>query len=476
MKDLIFKKLFKNGKFNDRAVRSLTEVEVKFLLSQVPQVSSVTEAVYWIKNNLIDYPNKCLNCGNAITKFTSYNQGYTKLYCSGKCSNSSSQVKEAKRQTSLQKYGTDSPLQSTLIKEKIKAKQIERNVDNLQTVIGDVEKQGFKLLEWDTTSYSNLAKLQCPDNHIFDRNITGWNRWIITCPQCAKNRSRGEVDVEKFIESLGVKTQSEGKRKLLGNGSELDIYCPDFNFAVEYNGVYFHSSNDIDDKNNKIRHIKKQDLAEENSIKLIQVWDLEWELKQEIVKSRIKNQLGVSCKVMARKCKIVEIDAKTSRAFQIANHLQGAGMSSVNLGLMFEDELVSLMTFSKARFNKEYEWELIRFCNKLNLSVVGGAGKLLHYFKKQYQPKSIVSYADRRWSNGNLYVQLGFTFLHKSAPCNYFWRNGSEIHHRLKFQKHKLPDVLEVFDETKTAKENIFANGWKELWDCGNLTYGWKND
>ena len=385
-------------------------------------------------------------------------------------------MKEAKRQGSIKKYGTDSPLQNVEVKQKIKVKQLERNFIGAPTVIAEVEAQGFKVLSWDHSSYSNLATLQCKDNHIFNRSIFRWFKVSVKCPQCAKNRSRGEVDVEKFIESLGVKTQSEGKRKLLGNGSELDIYCPDFNFAVEYNGVYFHSSNDIDDKNNKIRHIKKQDLAEENSIKLIQVWDLEWELKQEIVKSRIKNQLEFSCKVMARKCKIVEIDAKTSRAFQIANHLQGAGMSSVNLGLMFEDELVSLMTFSKARFNKEYEWELIRFCNKLNLSVVGGAGKLLHYFKKQYQPKSIVSYADRRWSNGNLYVQLGFTFLHKSAPCNYFWRNGSEIHHRLKFQKHKLPDVLEVFDETKTTKENIFANGWKELWDCGNLTYGWKND
>lgn len=61
------------------------------------------------------------------------------------------------------------------------------------------------------------------------------------------------------------------------------------------------------------------------------------------------------------------------------------------------------MTFGKSRYDKSYEYELIRFCNILYINVIGAAGKLLKFFERSYTPKSIISYADRRYSTGNLY-------------------------------------------------------------------------
>ena len=128
------------------------------------------------------------------------------------------------------------------------------------------------------------------------------------------------------------------------------------------------------------------------------------------------------------------------------------------------------MTFGKCRFDKKHEWEMLRFCSKLGYHVVGGAGKLLKHFEKTYQPKSLVSYADRRWSQGKLYKALGFKLNHASGP-NYWYFKNLKLESRIKYQKYKLKDILEVFDESKTEVENMIANGYHMIYDCGNLVF-----
>ncbi|MBR4316253.1 MAG: hypothetical protein IKP65_04695 [Alphaproteobacteria bacterium] len=94
--------------------------------------------------------------------------------------------------------------------------------------------------------------------------------------------------------------------------------------------------------------------------------------------------------------------------------MQGKDNSSIKLGLFHENELVSVMTFGKPRFNKNYQYELIRFASKLGYQIIGGASKLLTCFINQYHPESIISYADRRYSNGELYEAIGFELIGKS--------------------------------------------------------------
>ena len=110
------------------------------------------------------------------------------------------------------------------------------------------------------------------------------------------------------------------------------------------------------------------------------------------------------------------------------------------------------MSFSKPRFNKKYEWELVRFCNKCGYHVPGGASKLLKCFEREYKPDSIVSYADRRWtmnSGDTLYDRLGFHLMNTSKPNYWYWKDkDGELLNRIRFQKHKLPGLLENFDES----------------------------
>ena len=133
------------------------------------------------------------------------------------------------------------------------------------------------------------------------------------------------------------------------------------------------------------------------------------------------------------------------------------------------------MTFAKPRFNKKYDYELIRFCNKSGFSVIGGASKLFNYFIKNYNtksPKSIITYANRRFSNGKIYETLGFKFLRKTEP-NYFYfkKNTLTLLSRNQFQKHKLKDKLSLFDYNLSESENMFNNDYRRIYDCGNLVY-----
>jgi len=111
------------------------------------------------------------------------------------------------------------------------------------------------------------------------------------------------------------------------------------------------------------------------------------------------------------------------------------------------------------------------------MNVVGGASKLFKYFIRTYNPKSIISYADKRYSNGNIYQKLGFEFSHNSVP-NYFYfvNNKMKLYPRIKFQKHKLSRLLKNFDENKSEVENMYVNGYRRIWDCGNMIFIWKRD
>jgi hypothetical protein len=466
------RKLFVGEKFCDRKVRTLTDEERAYLLDLIP-VPSISEAAYWLVYDISDYPIKCKNCSGPSKFFTSFNQGYTRQYCSLQCSNGSKSVQDKKKKSSREIYGTDFPWQSAAIKQKIASKQKLRNFSAAPVIADEIAQQGFTLISWDPSKLSNPATLSCPQNHTFNRQVEGWHRWFISCPSCSKTRSTGEVALEAYVKDLGFDVAETGKRKILPSGLELDIYVPSKKIAIEFNGVFYHSTGIVHDKVAKKRHVIKQDEAEGLGITLLQVWETEWNQKRDIVRSRIASALGVSERVGARSCVIKSVDGSTAAHFLDDNHIQGKCISSINQGLYFEGELVALMTFSKPRFSKKAQWELLRYCTKRGLSVVGGPSRLLTSFIKQQKPSSIISYADRRWSQGNLYRTLGFKQLPSSAP-GYWYVSNAGLHHRMQFQKHRLSKQLQVFDANLTEEENMLLNGYRVLWDCGNHVFIWQ--
>ena len=256
------------------------------------------------------------------------------------------------------------------------------------------------------------------------------------------------------------------------NPYELDIYLPDLKLSFEFNGIYWHSelykTNDY--------HNIKTNLCLEQGIQLIHIYEDDWEFKQEIVKSLILNKLNkTKNKIYARKTEVKEItDNKIIKEFLFNNHIQGNVNSSIKIGLFNENELVSLMTFGKFRkpLNSKSlnnnEYEMLRFCNKLNTNVIGGASKLFKYFIRKYNPVKIISYADRSYSNGNLYKQLGFQLQHITEP-NYYYVIGHKKYNRFNFRKDIL--VKQGFDKNKSEHEIMLERKIYRIFNSGNYKF-----
>lgn len=293
-----------------------------------------------------------------------------------------------------------------------------------------------------------------------------------SCPKCSATKTHKIL--ETFLEEKKV-SYIRNDRNIL-DGKEIDLLIPDSNIGIECNGNYWHSEDILKDCN---YHLKKTQKCLLKNIQLLHFFEDELLYKMDIVKSIIEQKLKIcENKIFARNCQLKQVETLEKDVFLNSNHIQGKDQSKVKIGLYHKNELVSLMTFGVPRYNKTVDWELIRFCNKKNWNVVGGASKLLSYFKKTYNPKSIISYADKRISNGNLYQCLNFHHSHDSEPRYYYFpkKNPLERIHRSNFTKAKIKKKFPSADLSKTEKELMIEYGYGRIWDCGTKVYIYKQD
>lgn len=355
---------------------------------------------------------------------------------------------------------------------KIREKKKEKYIDRLKNEFNVILTNSKDL--YTHTRSNRIYKFKCIGCN------TEWQQKT-RIPNCQKCNPPSHLEVSNEEKELREYIQSIYKESIMFNNTqiitpyEIDIYLPDINLAIEYNGLYWHSENR---GKHETYHLNKTQMCEQHGINLIHIFSDEWINKKEIVKSRLSNILKqTSNKIYARKCKIKEIDTKTKSVFMDLNHIQGNDKSKIKLGLYYNKELVSVMTFgvprvaigSKNKTNGNYE--LMRFYNKLNTNVIGGASKLLQYFIKMYKPNKIYSFADYRWSNinNNIYKTLGFNQVSISSPGYWYTKKYDIRYHRFGFNKGRLKQL--GFDITKTEKEIMKENGYDKIWDCGVIRY-----
>ena len=294
------------------------------------------------------------------------------------------------------------------------------------------------------------------------------------CQKCGMLFSHYEIELGDFIASIiGEENIIRNDRSVL-NGNELDIYIPSKKIAFEFDGLYWHSEIK---KPEKKYHLNKTIECEKQNIQLIHIFEDEWLYKNEICKSRIINLLGKSERIYARNCTVEKIDKTIAKNFFIKNHIQGNVNAKEIYGLKYNNELVAAMSFGDFRKNMgknsvENSFELLRFCNKIGYNVIGGASKLFKHFINEHNPNEIVSYADRRWSKGNLYEQLNFNFSHESEPSYFYVING-ERKNRFGYRKDIL---ISKYGCSPNDTEHNFCKtkGWFRIYDCGTKVYKWK--
>lgn len=286
------------------------------------------------------------------------------------------------------------------------------------------------------------------------------------------SRSKIEEKVAEFVKSMGF-VIVENDRNILPNGKKIDIWVEGRRVGFEVNGVYSHSSWDRgSDRVAQKRHLEKSNLAKEAGIRLVHFTDVEIETKWPIVSSMIKSILGKSDRrIYARKCEVKVIDYQTGYGFLNETHIQGGAPCAIWIGLFHGGELVSVMGWNKARFDKNYDWELVRFASALNTTVVGGFSKCLKAFRELHRG-SVVSYADYSRSNGDVYRNNGFIEKGLSHP-SYRWVKGNRLYNRHSFMHRNLAKMLgeENYNPEETETANCWRNGYRRIWDCGQIKF-----
>lgn len=392
-------------------------------------------------------------------------------------------IKQKSGDTHRARHGVLNPMQREDVKLKFRTEdgkwipstknQEQRQRNKLESVTERIRARlcdaGFTLLSVPTAfSYNDKHQvLHQTCGFIFEARIyAGHTPRCFMCEPLLQGTSKLERELETFVSSLGVDVKT---RQRVLDGKEIDILVPSANLGIEVNGLYWHS--ELMGRG-PMFHLSKTLLAAKHGIELLHFFEDDLRHHLPVVQSMIRNKLGLGAKIGARKCQLVVVEREHATAFCEQNHLKGAARFKHAVGLLHGGELVALGTFSKARYDKQHEIELVRFCSKVGLSVQGGFSKILQHFISTYQPRSIVTYADRSYSTGSVYRKCGFT-LERTLPPGYwyFQTNDTRRHHPTQLRKYKLGRLYDDIDMSKTELELLRERGWDRVWDCGQLVF-----
>lgn len=360
------------------------------------------------------------------------------------------ETQEKIKKTCQEKFNSDSPLGSQIIKDKIKQTNIER-----YGVVSNFFNKEVRERIKQTCLEKYGVEYACLSDNCIKSMVT-------------KN-SKPNLEFENILYDLNISYEREVR---------ISRYSYDFkinNIMVEINPSATHNSTfGVYGKEpmSETYHLDKLNLAKENGFRCVHVFD--WDDERKIVNMFINKE-----KIYARKCEIREVPLEETCTFLNEHHLQGnCKGQKIRIGLYYNNELVELMTFGNPRYNKKYEYELLRLCTDNKYSVIGGASKLYTYFIKTYNPQSVISYCDNSKFDGSVYKNLGFKLDSFGRPSKHWYnlRNGKHITDNLLRQRGYDQLFGGEYGKGTSNEELMIQNNFVEIYDCGQSVYTYKRE
>ena len=281
------------------------------------------------------------------------------------------------------------------------------------------------------------------------------------CFQCAPGGSIAQESVAKYIEGLGVEVKRNDRKAI---SLELDVYIKNLSFAVEYNGLFWHSH--VNKPSNY--HSNKTKVARSYGIQLLHIFEDEWRDKRSIVESMIISRLNLSSiKIGARKCEVKQLSVIERREFFNESHIDGDVSCEIAWGLVSNNVIVYALSLRKP-FHKKYSSsiEISRCCPKKGHNVQGGLSKLIKVaieYSKSNGRESIMTYVDTRLGGfGKGYELAGLKQTDVTVP-RWWWTDMDNRFNRFKFKADPSTgrSEAEVAVDAKVVK----------IWGCENVVY-----
>lgn len=341
--------------------------------------------------------------------------------------------------TNLNRRGYKTPFEDPEVQKKIEKTNIERYGNKNPAKNKEIGKK---------------ISLKARDAKVIEKS------WLTKIKNNTTSFSKPEKEILNFIKSIFSGEVKPNYRGII-TPLELDIVIPDLKIAIEHNGLYHHSEAQKSDD----YHFKKTASCKEKGYRLIHIFGHEWQEREMAVKSRLMAILGIAeYKIGARQTELVKVQKndKEVKDFLSEYHVQGSANFSIGYKLVFQDKIVCVMTFNKHHRQNCSQMVLNRFCVRNNYLVMGGASKLFKIAKKDIK-ETIVSYSDNRWSDGNLYLKLGFTLDRENPPDYFYFHNNRQTVH----SKQSLKKTQQERLTNKTEHELRLEQGYLRVYDCG---------
>ena len=376
--------------------------------------------------------------------------------------------------TNLKKYGVDNPLKNKEIQTKIENTNLKKyGVKNAGGIKESIEKSKKTMkLRYGVSSpiYSEEIKSKMKKTSSEKYGVP----YFCMTEECKHANGNTISKINQRFSNLLNQNNISNKLEFVLNQYSYDIKLCDSQTLIEINPTYTHNSTNgcwfnkhSKEPLDKNYHYNKTLEAKLNGYRCIHIWD--WDNLDKIIKI-LKNKENI----FARKCVIKNISLEEATKFLENNHLQGSCKGQeIRIGLYYNNELVQLMTFGKPRYNKKYEWELLRLCSNLKYNILGGTEKLFKFFLKNNNPKSIISYCDNSKFNGKVYEKLNFKLKNYGTPSKHWYNEKTKQHITDNLLRQRGYDQLFKTNYGKgfSNEKLMIDNGFVEIYDSGQSTY-----
>lgn len=383
---------------------------------------------------------KCAVCGK---EFVVDLHNKDTMTCSDEC-----QWKKA-RQTCIEKYGVDHPMKSEIGQKNFHA-AMEKKYGHKHAL--QVERLREKAMNTNIEQYGSpyfCITQECIDKQTEKSGII----------------SKTNLHFAEYLDNANIPYKMERRIE----AKSFDFELLEKNIVIEINPSFTHSIIDTRyggvDKN---YHLEKSKLANLYGYRCIHVW--QWDNWH-----RIMSLISDKKHIYARNCKLFKIYPKIANQFLDDNHLQGACRGQlICFGLLYDNELVEVMTFGKPRYDKKYDVELLRLCTRSDIQVIGGASKLFKFAMQYIDPESVISYCDISKFNGEVYDKIGMKLVRQTPPQE-IWSKGKDYITANLLRQKGYDQLFKANYGKGTSNEQLMLDhGWLPVYDCGQAVYEWR--